>query len=298
MTALADTACTLCGGSRFQVVYPATLTVDRLLEGVPFAISQHRAGQHLRIVRCRACALVFVNPRLAQGANTELYEDMVDPGYTREREGRLEIARRAVRKLGAPGRLLDIGCAAGYSLQAAREAGWEVEGIDPSRWAVEEAWRTFGIRVRQGPVEGARWDDASFDAVVMADVVEHLSDPRPVLAEVRRLLKPGGVLYLTTPDYNCVWSRVMRNRWWMVIPEHNYYFTRRTLRMLLAEASFRTLSMGSVGRTFTLEYWLQKGSRYFPTLARLLRGVASRWGMLDRSLTVHLGDEIEVLATP
>lgn len=300
LAVLENADCSLCGSRDFDLVYAATLTPDELHPAQTHKISYHRPRQHLQVVRCRQCQLVQVNPRLLDEQNLSHYEEMSDDGYLSEQESRLAMGRRVVRKIAhwmPPGRMLDLGCAAGYQLQAARELGWEVEGIEPSRWAIDHARRKYGITVHHGPVEAMGWPAERFDAIVMSDVIEHLHDPRRTLQELHRLLKPGGVLYLTTPRFECLWSKILRDGWWGVIPAHNFYFTARTLQELLDSTGFRTMTMTTASRTFTFQYWLEQGEAYAPLLARLGKAVASRLGLLQWSLSLNLRDQLETVAS-
>ena len=97
-----------------------------------------------------------------------------------------------------PGRLLEVGSASGWLLKHALARGWRVTGVEPSAEAVAHA-RGLGLEVHHGDLPGAKLPGASFDLVYMGDVLEHVPDCREVLAEVARVLAPGGRLYLRGP---------------------------------------------------------------------------------------------------
>lgn len=101
-------------------------------------------------------------------------------------------------RLRPPGRLLEVGSAAGGLLKHASERGWTVRGVELSQAAVDHA-RGVGIDMTQGDLESAKLPDAAFDLVYLGDVLEHVTDCRAMLAEVRRVLAPGGFLYLRGP---------------------------------------------------------------------------------------------------
>ena len=143
--------------------------------------------------------------------------------------------------LGPPagGRLLEVGCSAGDALVVARELGWRVAGLEVRREAVEQANQRLGEAavVQEGWGESARWD-ASFQAVAMFDVLEHLPSPAAALASARRALLPGGRLLVVTPDAGSWSARLLGARWPHFLAEHLVLLTRPALRGLLVELGF------------------------------------------------------------
>ena len=100
-----------------------------------------------------------------------------------------------------PGRVLELGSAHGGFVAMLRWAGFDGTGLELSPWLVELSRATFGFPVLQGPVETQNIPDASLDAVVLMDVIEHLADPEVTLRHCLKALKPGGVLLIQTPRY-------------------------------------------------------------------------------------------------
>jgi SAM-dependent methyltransferase len=142
-----------------------------------------------------------------------------------------------VPKLKPGVRVLEIGCGTGQLLSILRSKyGAEVQGVERSDAAVA-ACRDRGVAVYQGALEDAGIGDASVDAVIMRHVLEHVPSPRALLAEVRRILAPGGVLLLTVPVTGG-WDHRMFGRDWdgYRIPEHLFHFPVATLDRLLADA--------------------------------------------------------------
>ncbi|HSD61407.1 MAG TPA: class I SAM-dependent methyltransferase [Burkholderiales bacterium] len=156
---------------------------------------------------------------------------------------RLRLAT-LLRVLGrpAPGaRLLDVGCSSGAFLAAAARMGFEAEGVEPSPEAAESA-RRAGFRVHTGLLEQARYPAAAFDAVTLIEVLEHLRDPRPLLAECRRILRPGGIVMATTPNAASWTARAMGARWEVfsltAMGGHVSFFNPVSLRLLAARTGF------------------------------------------------------------
>src|SRR5262249_22506677 len=146
------------------------------------------------------------------------------------------------------GRLLELGCACGFLLLAARERGFSAEGVEMSAWASTQARERYGLDVRTGHVEGLALPTDSYDVVVLADVIEHLHDPRRTLRHVHRVLRPGGRLLLLTPDIGSLTARLMGPRWWGLLDDHYFYFSRRTLRRLLVDEGFAIERISALGR--------------------------------------------------
>ena len=139
-----------------------------------------------------------------------------------------------------PGRLLDVGCAMGHFMNFARQRGWDVTGVECSHYAA--AWGRERFRVRIHSIcnlSKVQYPSDHCDAAVMVEVVEHLPSPRQALAEVFRVLKPGGVFCLTTPNFVSYRSLLLREEWEPIIPSgHLYYFTAETLGAVLRSVGF------------------------------------------------------------
>jgi SAM-dependent methyltransferase len=127
------------------------------------------------------------------------------------------------------GALLEVGCAYGYFLEAARP-WFKVAGIEISEAAVE-ACRRAGLDVEVGTIGAARLDEMGpFDVIVMLDVIEHLPDPKSDLDKLARALKPNGAIVLTTGDFSSLAARMMGRHWrLMTPPQHLWFFTPKSI---------------------------------------------------------------------
>lgn len=204
---------------------------------VQFAVDGHDC------VRCGDCTLQFLHPPPTDETLQAVYnKDYYAPwlrGEPDEAVGamkRLTFGRylRLLRRYRPGGRLLDVGCAFGAMLQAAAAAGYEPFGVELNPAAVEKAWQ-HSQNVHCGELGRAGYDDETFDVVTMTDFLEHVRDPFSTLAEARRILKPGGVLLITTPNVGAFGVKLLRRHWMHYKTEHLFYFNRKTLRRLLRE---------------------------------------------------------------
>lgn len=135
-------------------------------------------------------------------------------------------------------RVLDIGCGGGDWLLMAKEAGWEVAGADPDPVA-QRRGAERGIEIRAGGAEA--WEDAAgtFDFVTMSHVVEHVHDPVATLQTVYRLLKPGGLLFVDTPNIDAAGHDEFGPDWrGLEPPRHLVLFNRDSLTAALSRAGF------------------------------------------------------------
>jgi SAM-dependent methyltransferase len=198
--------------------------------GVPIDIDDLQQ----QLVRCDACEYVFVDPSVPEERLLDCYrrsdghhwptDDSVAHWrcYDRKRDV-------LVRHLGAGRRVLDFGCYDGGFLTYLGD-GFERWGIEPSEAAAERA-RQAGVKILGPTIEEADPAASStFDGIISIDVMEHLSDPVPVLAGLRGLLKPGGVLVVETGNYDAPAFRKLGPLYYYVaIVEHVGFFNRRSI---------------------------------------------------------------------
>lgn len=250
------------------------------------------------IVRCRACGHMQL-AQMPQLSLAEGYAESASSDYLGEQRGQrltagtlLETVERHVH----PGALLDVGCWVGFLLDEARRRGWRTAGVEPSTFASSYARDQLGLQVQTSDLFSADLPPASFDAVVLSDVLEHLPGPGQALDRIAALTRPGGVLLLTLPDAGSRVAQAMGRRWWSVIPTHVQYFTRGSLTLLLARHGWGVLELGTAPKAFTIAYYLSRVGGYSTTLADSLVKLAGVVGAAERIWAPDFRDRIYVVA--
>lgn len=289
-------ACNLCGSTTFVELYPSTIGEPAALEEL-CACTSSAYGLCEAIVRCTDCGLVYQNPQPVPEDLIDAYGHVVDVRYDREREGRIHTFRRSLRELEeycGRGRLLDVGSHLGFFVEVARKAGWEAEGIEPSEWAAATA-RSRGLPVARGSIDDLE-PDASYDAVTLWDVIEHLTDPVAAVATLQGMLKPGGVLALSTMDVDAPVAKLLGHRWPWYMQMHLFYFSRRSLRTLVERAGFEVLEIRRHRRIVRVAYLAsrleRRVGRWYEPLRRIIEGS----GLGDVLVGVDLGDIVTLYA--
>ncbi len=259
----------------------------------------------VEIWECPVCGLAYWRPpsdfRLEATYDAAYFADpTADHGYddyaALETSLRRTFARRLAR-LPRPqpdARLLDVGAAYGFAVTEAERAGWLAFGLEVSPAAASRAAEVTGRKLAVASLLAAPFPSATFDVVTMWDVLEHLADPHAAIREAARMLSPGGRLVLTTGDVGSLLARVSRSRWHLyTIPEHLFFYTRRSLELLLDANGLRVESIRADGSVYTLGYLVERVRK---TLLGRGAGRPGTWPGAKLCLSVNLFDIVTVSA--
>jgi len=139
----------------------------------------------------------------------------------------------------ANGRLLDIGCGAGNFLVNVKKLGYDVYGIDPSPIAVRVA-KDQGLKnVYQGILEAGQFEKSFFDIITMFHVFEHIINPRDTISEIKKILKPDGLLIISVPNFSSLGSKIFGKYWaGLSFPLHYFHYHKKYLSLLLESYNF------------------------------------------------------------
>jgi 2-polyprenyl-3-methyl-5-hydroxy-6-metoxy-1,4-benzoquinol methylase len=224
--------CNLCGGTERSLLQQVGAT---------------------QVVECR-CGLVYVTPTPPRAVIEQLYQEEYYEAWKGQARARQRIWQRrwdGVKRLtSGPGRLLDVGCGDATFLRLAKAGGWDVVGTEFSARAVAAA---ADCDVRQGEVWEARLPADSCDVVTSWHVIEHVSDPRRMVMELFRVLRPGGRLVLATPNLHdylfraaYVLGRFRLPAWYEEDERelHLFNFSASTLTRLVQSVGFVDVTVG------------------------------------------------------
>jgi 2-polyprenyl-3-methyl-5-hydroxy-6-metoxy-1,4-benzoquinol methylase len=207
-------------------------------------------GHNFKVAHCAECGFAVTTPQPAAHEIGAYYpagyygaaEQRRFPHIVENLQNALYTLR--VREVEAvansePGRVLDVGCGRGVLLQEFRRRGWEVQGTELSEQAASYARQTLKIPVEIGSLETIHFPANHFDAIVLWHVLEHVTNPRALLAEINRILKPGGVLLVSVPNFSSFEARVCKDKWFHLdVPRHITHFSDTTLQQMLGEKGF------------------------------------------------------------
>ena len=267
---LENIACNLCGSDKYKV-----LIKPRIKDFDPLEILTASKGIRgtQRIVCCSNCGLVYVNPRIGAEIVADSYRQAIDEVYVQGAAGRQHTFAQCVKKITRwrrpPGRLLDVGCAAGFFVHEARKYGWDAIGIEPSKWLVNWGVANLGEKLYTGTLRQGGFKDGEFDVLTMWDVLEHVPDPISELNECYRVLKQGGMIIINYPDFGSVLSRLAGRNWWFLLSNHLYYFTPKTMSRCLETAGFKIENFSMHWQTLPLGYLSKILSIYSPKTSLL-----------------------------
>ncbi len=188
-------------------------------------------------------------------------------------------------------RMLDIGCALGDSLEEAKKLGWKkLYGVELSEYAAGKA-RLRKIDVKLGTLKEAKFPPDFFDVVTLQDVIEHTENPGGEIAEVYRILKPKGIIFIVTPDIDGFWSKLLGRWWYHYKPgEHIAYFSQKTIRKILKDKDFANIKTGKAYHIMSFEYILNRLRYYSPWFFGILLGLIKKTPFGRFSFKVYIGE--------
>jgi SAM-dependent methyltransferase len=302
-------ACPLCEG--------------RELRTVVWARDRHYGNPgSFATARCERCGLQFLNPMPTDGFLSTAYPDdyyahtPIIPKSQKAR--RVKKLKRLLRYLlyyranwtgdpqfKTPGAVLDIGSGAGTFLAMMREKGWRVCGVEPDLRSAERG-REEGMEIFGGTIDAAHYPPESFDYVRSNHSFEHITNPREVLREVRRIIKPNGYLFIGVPNICGLMARVWGTYWWYLgAPVHTFGYCPATLGMLLEQEGFRvervSFNSSYAGIFGSLQVYLYRNSGTRSEEGWMIRNQGLRvigYWLARVTDILKVGDCMEVIARP
>lgn len=256
----------------------------------------------LRVLRCATCTVQYSERAPEVSQLPEMYNKAYFhgsptgyPAYEADESLHRARARGYLQDLTAHARargsLLDVGCATGYFLDEAREAGWEVRGCEVSEWAATSARQKFGLDVVLAPFPTPLLGPEQYDAVTFLNVFEQLPDPHGAERVLRDLVAPGGLLALETWDVDALVVRLSGMKWHKYRPaETPIYLNRHSLTTLFEPEHWTLVEYRARTKWITLAH----GLHALGLAAHPSRNGVRRHSLQDRigrlALPYHLGD--------
>lgn len=260
-----------------------------------------------QIVRCNHCGLVYLSDVPTSEKLDALYSEAFFTSSSKfdtaeNNPSWVNASKRVEWALKAPGvgtaAWLDVGCATGDFLLAAKPRVSELHGTDVSVYALEQA-RARGLQhLKQGDFASLSYPAASFDLIAMWDVLEHIVDPADALRKAFGYLRPGGYLALSTGDIESFSSRLTGRFWHLMIPPfHTYYFSKETITRYLQQTGFVDVEISYPSKVVPLDFMLEKSLRLIsPTLSRRVAPALAKLGLGRLRLPINLFDIMTVRA--
>jgi 2-polyprenyl-3-methyl-5-hydroxy-6-metoxy-1,4-benzoquinol methylase len=202
------------------------------------------------LVQCTQCSLVLMG-KIPTAAELETHYRL----YSYERPAQLSPLTQQryhdwldeFEPYRQSNRLLDVGCGRGWFLIEAQKRGWQVYGTEFSASAVALCQQQ-GIEMHHGPLGQVPYSAGFFDVITSIEVLEHTTTPMADMAQMHKLLRTGGLLYCTTPNFNALQRYYLKADYDIIeYPEHLFYFTKKTLNRMARAQGFRCKRFLSTG---------------------------------------------------
>ncbi len=264
--------CPCCGRDDSEVLFKSDMRRDDFDVLLDYSMEEYDSHLWGRYVECRNCHLIYMNPLEKVSKTNEYYRKARNTHASIVRESCLRTAQSQLRLIQkhAGGRdLLDIGCAQGFFLFSASKAGYTARGVEISQDAVAYARNEFDLDVEAKPFEELRFGEAHFDVVTLWQVLEHVPHPLVMLKEVHRILKPDGLVVVSTPNIGGIPAKILKRKWWDIKRLHINQFATRTLTHVLRNAGFTDISSVSFRGFVSLSILLTMMLRYLDVYERL-----------------------------
>lgn len=239
----------------------------------------HKERGAIGIVRCKNCGLIYTNPMVKEpqknywGDETKYYEEarLIFNGLSKHHRDKNYLEDlRIIEGIKPKGNFLDIGTNMGFFLRHTRGKKWNVFGVEPSPTLSGMARKYFGLNVKTAYLDEANFPDIFFDVVTMTDVFEHIVDPKNILAQIRRVLKEDGILFIKVPNGNYsllkFWITKMTNRLKdcdiFDSYEHLIHYTHKTFKKMLKYCGFKVKRV-FIGKPIHCPVWHKYVGHYY-----------------------------------
>lgn len=266
--------CTVCNSDNYLVLYKPWAD-----ESNPIKLYGAASGipGTQRIVQCTVCGMIYENPRYDEQVIVNGYMNSQEGGHDSQFQMRINSFYKTLIKLkhllpGGTAKVLDIGTAGGGFLDAAVRFGYDAYGLEPSSDLVSRG-KARGLKIEQGTIDMHSFEQNMFDLVCLWDVIEHLPDPKSSLIEIKKLLKPEGVLLINYPDIGTLQAKIAGKHFWWILSVHLHHFTRKSISEICGRTGFDVFHFQRYWQTLEFGYLEKMAEHYKIPLSGLFRKV-------------------------
>jgi SAM-dependent methyltransferase len=211
--------------------------------------------REFNIVKCKGCDFVYINPTYSKKANIDSYEttyytdQVADPsgkvrsflGDRKEKTNDHRVEWEVIRKYKMGGKILDLGSGPGFFLDVL-EGHWEKFAVDTSEFSISNI-QDPKVKKFKGELLEASFEANFFDAIYMGHTLDRLTNLKETLSELNRILKPGGIICIVTPNFGSLCAKVFRNKYRLLYSNHLVYFSPETLKQLFERNGFKLIDI-------------------------------------------------------
>ncbi len=264
--------CPLCTDENYSIIRKSAEMDDKEISLIYSSSSDNKLFE--QVVKCKKCSLVYLNPILENSVIVESYKNAIDDKFITQNKLRIETFKDSLSELLSYVRknqniqldkinALDIGCAGGAYLKAAKDLGLNVVGVEPSSYLSKFAREEYGVKVYSGTLEEQSFEAHQFGLISMWDVIEHLTNPNHVLKLIKTLIQPNGILVINYPDYSTIIARILGKKWPFWLSVHLTYFNKQTIKLLLENNGFEVKRYRRHWQKLELGYVFSRAASYF-----------------------------------
>jgi len=292
-----EVSCNLCGSKSTKVKYQGTTDSDTEKLLTSYSASGNFISKET-LVECIDCGLIYTSPRLRKDLILKSYTEAEDPTYVSQSDGRIKSFERcmdAVEEFKKGGSILDIGAAAGFFLKVAKERGWRVYGIEPSKYLSDYGNKNYGVNITCGTLDSVPAPKEKMDCITLWDVLEHTFDPKEVLRTCNSYLKEDGVVVINYPNIGNLMAKMAGRNYWFILSVHLYYFVPKTIKAMLEATGFEVISSKPHFQWLQLGYLTYRLEAYLPKPAKLM-GRLFKTLSVDQTLIPYFAAQTRVIA--
>ena len=207
------------------------------------------------IVQCNSCGFKFTNPRPEETKLGDYYKSENYVSHSNTKKGFINSTYQLVRKYTLlkklqliskyykTGKILDIGCGTGEFLNTCQQAKWNTIGIEPSEEARKMAIENYGLDVRD-ELEIKNLDKESFDIITMWHVLEHVPKLNERVEDLKKLIKPNGIIIIAVPNCNSLDAQIYKENWAAYdVPRHLYHFTPKDIESVFKKQDLKLFNV-------------------------------------------------------